>query len=286
MSRRRAFTLIELLVVIAIIAILIALLVPAVQKVREAAARTQCQNNLKQIGLAVHNYESAFHYLPSEGGAPTANGGPGNTASVFFNLLPFLEQNTVYQSTTSAGQSQVLTLFLCPSDATGNGQTPSGNLALGSYNYNVAVSGNAGGGVFSTSPTILLRLEQVMLDGTSCTIMVGEHVQNCGGGGMGGGGGGMGPGGINPWGTTANKRVFGSTAIASPRALAIGVGPALCNTPPNPPVGVAWFSTGHDSMVNFLMGDGSVLGCSQDVNLNTGLIPALTAAAGDVWTGF
>jgi prepilin-type N-terminal cleavage/methylation domain-containing protein len=91
--RKRGFTLIELLVVIAIIAILIALLLPAVQQAREAARRTQCKNNLKQIGLALHNYESTHSILP----AGTFNGGTSpNNASPIPMIMPFIEQGNAY----------------------------------------------------------------------------------------------------------------------------------------------------------------------------------------------
>ncbi len=263
---------IELLVVFAIIGVLVALLIPAIFQVREASSRLSCQNNLRQIGIAVHHYVSATSVVPTEGNGPTGNGGPGNSASVFFQLLPYLEQDAVYNSIDGPGQDHVVGLFLCPSDGTGDGNPPigagTGTLALGSYNYNVAIANDPDSGVFPlmNTPASRLRLDQAMPDGASCTILAGEHVQWCGGlGGAGGGGGGGGPGGTNPWGTIANKRVFGGTSMGPlHKNIAVGVGRGQpCQTPPTPAAGVSWFSTGHPSSLNFLMGDCSVLVCAR-----------------------
>jgi prepilin-type N-terminal cleavage/methylation domain-containing protein/prepilin-type processing-associated H-X9-DG protein len=123
MRIRRAFTLIELLVVIAIIAILIALLVPAVQKVREAAARTQCINNLNQLGLAMHSYELAVKaFPPGRGEVP-------KVVSVHARLLPYLEQQNLQDLVNLDGamadpknvaaSAKRVALFVCPSDPGG-----------------------------------------------------------------------------------------------------------------------------------------------------------------------
>lgn len=98
--RRRGFTLIELLVVIAIIAILIALLLPAVQQAREAARRTQCKNNLKQMGLALHNYHDNYQFFPN-GNVASSAGGWG--LSWYARILPFVDQAPLYNQLTFSG---------------------------------------------------------------------------------------------------------------------------------------------------------------------------------------
>lgn len=114
-ASRRGFTLIELLVVIAIIAILIALLLPAVQKVREAANRTESQNNLKQLGLALHNFYSANKITPPIFGQVRSSGSSG---SIYFHLLPYLEQDNLYALGAEGSRSSRLKVLIHPGDYT------------------------------------------------------------------------------------------------------------------------------------------------------------------------
>ena len=154
-SRRTAFTLIELLVVIAIIAILIALLVPAVQKVREAAARTQCLNNLKQIGLAMHGHMDTHKTLPANGQYAYNGGVVTQTSgwSALARILPFIEREDLFRridfntpySAQPAITSQRVGTYICPSEINdkGSGSDP----VYGNKHWTLNYAVNEGTGV-------------------------------------------------------------------------------------------------------------------------------------------
>ena len=195
--RRPGFTLIELLVVIAIIAILIALLVPAVQKVREAAARTQCANNLKQISLGLHNYHDARKKLPPPRGDlqdPAQNTVFTVYGGWMCSLLPYVEQDNLLRTIKPftqpapngffANYGKPVPLYRCPSDPRAVDVSVGGNGNLTNYlgvtganlDPNQALNEQFFGpsnGVFDVNSKGV-RLTDI-IDGTSYTLMVGER---------------------------------------------------------------------------------------------------------------
>ena len=193
---RPGFTLIELLVVIAIIAVLIALLLPAVQQAREAARRTQCKNHLKQLGLAIHNYESTHNRLPSSGQGLSAS--PPYTPvfdkqATFTHILPFIDQagvfgqfdfNFAYNETAAnkAVAQRVIPMYLCPSAALRSGNADT--LRYGAIDYGATLhtnidptTGNPGSAFLAPGALAwdCTRMGDIT-DGLSNTILIGEDV--------------------------------------------------------------------------------------------------------------
>ncbi len=199
---RRAFTLIELLVVIAIIAILIALLLPAVQQAREAARRTQCKNNLKQLGLALHNYHDTYNVFPMGNVVRRDSAGAlfGDGWTYHSRILPYIEQSNLYNQVSDvigtdagtqtsakqilAGRTTAISTFQCPSHPSGSGNTSKNGYQLSTYNAVCGTTsfnddqmdqltdiGYRANGIFFLNSRV--RIGDVT-DGTSNTFMVAE----------------------------------------------------------------------------------------------------------------
>jgi prepilin-type N-terminal cleavage/methylation domain-containing protein/prepilin-type processing-associated H-X9-DG protein len=281
--RRRAFTLIELLVVIAIIAVLIGLLLPAVQKVREAAARMSCSNNFKQLGLAAHSYHDAQGALPVNGPGQTYSMS-GPNWSWLAHILPYIEQDALYKQLniptanlgSQAGLATTIKTFQCPSDEATRPRTDTAdiggtvgqtnykgvcgsNWAWGSYNIGGSNGGNgldAGNGIFyrtDGAPTTgghgPLKITSIT-DGTSNTFMTGEEIPS-----------------MNRWAAWPyNNAATGTCAIPLNSAMRSGQ-PGFQNSADWP--NVYSFRSRHTGGANFGMADGSVKFIAEGIDLTT-----------------
>ena len=281
---RAAFTLLELLVVLAIIGMLIALLLPAVQKVREAANRVRCQNNLKQIGLALHAYHDekgslppGYVWIPMPAGMEPCPNGPGDASDTDPGwgwaalLLPYLEQDNLFRQIDLHSPSRdpryeglrttKLSIFMCPSDwATGvytmvsDLGLPMGQSATNSYaacygsGRRITQESNRGNGLFFRNSRI--RLTDIT-DGTSNTLAVGERAAVLT---------------RTPWVGAPCEGTIHITPRAPTNSTAVGDSPTQplaqtgSHTLNDPSVDPDNFFTPHRAAGQFLFADGSVRG--------------------------
>ncbi len=272
-NRRDAFTLIELLVVMAILAVLIGLLVPAVQKVREAAARTRCVNNLKQMGLALHNYHDANGSLPPgyRASGPYADGAtdtaPGWGWAAF--LLPQIEQDNLYRRIdfsqpvpNSSVAQTMLPLYLCPSDLAPPAAFPvpdgfgSPVCLAAPSSYAACVGGDESDTTGPTGLGVFYRNSRTRLtditDGTSNTLLVGERAWGYANGVW----AGAVPGGVILRGRQ-NPNPGGRSGWYPAAALVLAHS-HLNNGTGDTDGGLDDFASNHPGGSNFLLADGSV----------------------------
>jgi prepilin-type N-terminal cleavage/methylation domain-containing protein/prepilin-type processing-associated H-X9-DG protein len=309
--QRRAFTLIELLVVIAIIAILIGLLLPAVQKIREAANRMKCSNNLKQIALAAQNYHDTYNHFPSGVNVPisTQSGAmfptnalvtsgkvlPGPDPNLFYSwceaLLPFIEQDNLYRrldltqreyancnGPASAGATVVNT-YLCPSD---NLQNKVSTYTTGGNTYYFGMNSYLGNGgsqdwyvsSMTTDGMLYINSQVTMAgvtDGTSNTLFFGERNHSDPNW--------AGISTLGGWAWSnylAEEDCLGSALVPINYMVPPGGGTSFTYTDPR----TAAFGSQHPGGANFAMVDGSVRFVSATSTSGLGILQALCTRAG------
>jgi prepilin-type N-terminal cleavage/methylation domain-containing protein len=297
-NTRRAFTLIELLVVIAIIVLLMGLLLPAIQKVRSAADRMSCGNNLKQIGIALHNYHNDFGALPPGYSCQTMQSDPAMTAPGWgwaAHLLPYLEADNLHKQINLAlpveytrhasVRTTIVKLFVCPGD-TNTGQftildelgTPLALAATNSYAASFGSGGEIGeepdvsNGLFYRNSRIAFR---DMIDGSSNTVAIGERASLFT---------------QTPW---AGAVSFGTTRVTAgapvnstaveeaPTQTLAHTGSHTLNDIDSDPDD---FFSSHMSVGMFVFGDGSVRPVKRNVSLQ--ILQALSTRAGGEIVGY